>query len=32
MQTDLHLSDTQYLIALTVFFFPYAVFEVCLYL
>ncbi|OSX67374.1 hypothetical protein POSPLADRAFT_1130525 [Postia placenta MAD-698-R-SB12] len=25
--TDLHITDTQYLIALTVFFFPYAVFE-----
>ncbi|CAK5283159.1 unnamed protein product [Mycena citricolor] len=28
METDLHMSDTQYLIALTVFFFSYAVFEV----
>ncbi|THH33543.1 hypothetical protein EUX98_g636 [Antrodiella citrinella] len=27
MQTDLHLTDKQYLIALTVFFFPYALFE-----
>ena len=29
MQTDIHMSDTQYLIALTVFFFPYALLEVC---
>ncbi|CAK5283160.1 unnamed protein product [Mycena citricolor] len=28
METDLHMSDTQYLIALTVFFFSYAAFEV----
>lgn len=28
MQTDLHITDTQYLIALTVFFFPYSLFEV----
>ncbi|GJE85744.1 MFS general substrate transporter [Phanerochaete sordida] len=27
MQTDLHITDTQYLIALTVFFFPYSLFE-----
>jgi len=27
MTKDLHITDTQYLIALTVFFFPYAVFE-----
>ena len=27
METDLHMTDTQYLIALTVFFFPYALFE-----
>lgn len=30
MLTDLHLTDRQYLIALTVFFFPYALFQVCL--
>ena len=29
MQNDLHITDTQYLIALTVFFFPYSLFEVC---
>ncbi|CCM02520.1 uncharacterized protein FIBRA_04622 [Fibroporia radiculosa] len=28
METDLHISDQQYLIALTLFFFPYAIFEV----
>ena len=28
MQTDLHMTDNQYLIALTVFFFPYSLFEV----
>lgn len=28
MQNDLHITDKQYLIALTVFFFPYALFEV----
>ncbi|PCH36326.1 MFS general substrate transporter [Wolfiporia cocos MD-104 SS10] len=28
MEQDLHITDTQYLIALTVFFFPYAAFEV----
>lgn len=28
MQNDIHLTDKQYLIALTVFFFPYALFEV----
>jgi len=28
METDLHLTDTQYLICLTVFFFSYAIFEV----
>ncbi|KAI0274731.1 MFS general substrate transporter [Gloeopeniophorella convolvens] len=28
MQKDLHLTDKQYLIALTVFFFPYSLFEV----
>lgn len=28
MQSDLHITDKQYLIALTVFFFPYALFEV----
>ena len=28
MQTDLHITDSQYLIALTVFFFPYSLFEV----
>ncbi|THG94934.1 hypothetical protein EW026_g6627 [Hermanssonia centrifuga] len=27
MQDDLHITDKQYLIALTVFFFPYALFE-----
>ncbi|CCL99558.1 uncharacterized protein FIBRA_01576 [Fibroporia radiculosa] len=27
MTTDLHINNTQYLIALTVFFFPYALFE-----
>ncbi|KAJ3558531.1 hypothetical protein NM688_g873 [Phlebia brevispora] len=27
MQDDLHITDQQYLIALTVFFFPYALFE-----
>lgn len=29
MTDDLHITDKQYLIALTVFFFPYALFEVC---
>lgn len=28
MEEDLHISDKQYLIALTIFFFPYALFEV----
>ncbi|GBE89578.1 MFS general substrate transporter [Sparassis latifolia] len=28
MVTDLHISDQQYLMALTIFFFPYAIFEV----
>ncbi|KAF8216659.1 MFS general substrate transporter [Mycena galopus ATCC 62051] len=28
MEADLHMTDTQYLIALTVFFFSYAIFEV----
>jgi hypothetical protein len=28
MQDDLHINDKQYLIALTVFFFPYSLFEV----
>lgn len=28
MQQDLHLTDTQYLLTLTIFFFSYAVFEV----
>jgi hypothetical protein len=28
LEPDLHISDTQYLIALTVFFFPYSLFEV----
>ena len=28
MTTDLHLTDQQYLIALTIFFFSYAIFEV----
>ena len=30
MEKDLHISDQQYLIALTLFFFPYALFEVSL--
>jgi hypothetical protein len=29
LEADLNISDKQYLIALTVFFFPYATFEVC---
>ena len=29
MTDDLHMTDKQYLVALTVFFFPYALFEVC---
>ena len=29
LETDLHISDNQYLITLTIFFFSYAVFEVC---
>ncbi|KAG8219718.1 hypothetical protein J3R82DRAFT_686 [Butyriboletus roseoflavus] len=29
LETDLNITDNQYLIALTVFFFPYAIFEVC---
>ena len=28
MTEDLHITDKQYLIALTVFFFPYSLFEV----
>ncbi|KAA1470213.1 MFS general substrate transporter [Dentipellis sp. KUC8613] len=28
MEKDLHITDTQYLIGLTIFFFPYSVFEV----
>ena len=28
MTDDLHITDKQYLIALTVFFFPYSLFEV----
>ena len=28
LEQDLHITDRQYLIALTVFFFPYALFEV----
>lgn len=28
MEADLHITDKQYLMALTVFFFPYALFEV----
>ncbi|KAI1791780.1 major facilitator superfamily domain-containing protein [Ganoderma leucocontextum] len=28
METDLHITDKQYLIALTIFFFSYAIFEV----
>ena len=31
MEKDLHISDQQYLIALTLFFFPYALFEVRVY-
>ena len=27
MEADLHMTDKQYLIALTVFFFPYSLFE-----
>ena len=27
MEADLHMTDKQYLIALTAFFFPYALFE-----
>lgn len=30
LETDLNITDKQYLIALTVFFFPYAIFEVCI--
>ena len=29
LETDLHISDNQYLITLTIFFFSYAAFEVC---
>lgn len=28
METDLHLTDTQYLLCLTLFFISYALFEV----
>jgi hypothetical protein len=28
LEPDLHITDAQYLLALTVFFFPYAIFEV----
>jgi hypothetical protein len=28
LEPDLHINDSQYLIALTVFFFPYAILEV----
>lgn len=28
MEQDLHITDKEYLIALTVFFFSYAIFEV----
>ncbi|EIW73854.1 MFS general substrate transporter [Coniophora puteana RWD-64-598 SS2] len=28
METDLHISDTKYLLGLTIFFIPYAIFEV----
>lgn len=28
MEADLHITDQQYLIALTIFFIPYAIFEV----
>lgn len=31
MRTDLHLKDQDYLWALTIFFFSYAIFEVCAY-
>jgi hypothetical protein len=31
MEKDLHITDTQYLMTLTIFFFSYAVFEVCVY-
>lgn len=31
LETDLNITDNQYLIALTVFFFPYALFEVCIF-
>lgn len=31
LETDLNITDNQYLIALTVFFFPYAIFEVCIF-
>lgn len=29
LEKDLHINDTQFAIALAVFFFPYAIFEVC---
>lgn len=29
LEKDIHITDTQYLIALTVFFFPYSLLEVC---
>ena len=32
LETDLNITDNQYLIALTVFFFPYAIFEVCIFI
>ena len=32
MEDDLHLSDKQYLLCLTIFYFSYALFEVCLLL
>ena len=28
---DVHLSDKQYLLCLTIFYFSYALFEVCLF-
>lgn len=30
LEDDIHINDTQYLLALTVFFFPYSLFEVCI--
>ena len=31
LEKSLHISDTQYNIALTIFFFSYAIFEVCVH-